>query len=338
MKWLSSALCCLWHNLRNLRNAFLLLGVLAAALTSYATDPDGGLSTMLAGVTLLQGLVAVAIVHLLRKILSPYREADWRALFAAAGKDATGAGLALLSQAIVLYALITVFAPRAHAAPIADARQGQQTLPAGYLRYGPLLWQAQRDYWPDHPRPAVLAALAEQESCPRLTSPQCWNPAARLQSAREEGAGIGQLTRAYYPDGRVRFDMLHDMRQQYPQALGSLSWDTIYQRPELQLRALVLLSREQAQAFRQLPALARLPFADAAYNGGIADVRRERRACHLTPGCDPAQWFGHVALHCQKSRQPLYGRRSACDINRQHVEQVLKVKPHKYESQPALMH
>jgi hypothetical protein len=38
-----------------------------------------------------------------------------------------------------------------------------------------------------------------------------------------------------------------------------------------------------------------------------------------------------VERHCLKSRQPLYGNRSACDINREHVKNVFQVRLAKYE-------
>lgn len=300
------------------RFLFLLVGTLVAAGFSFYSDPDSGLSTLLGGLAIAQGVWAVAAAHLGRKALTDYPEADQRRLFAKAAKDPVGAGLALIALAIVFVGLLLVFAPRAHA----------DTLPAGFATYGPILKAEQAKYWADHPDPAILAALVEQESCASLKSPRCWNPAARLQSAREEGAGMGQITRAYRADGSLRFDALAGIRGQYGADLAGLSWDTVYQRPDLQLRALVLMSRDAARTFRGAPAW--LAFGDAGYNGGVAGVQRERRACKLSAGCDPAQWFAHVEAHCLKSRQPLYGNRSACDINREHVRNVLLVRRAKY--------
>lgn len=301
------------------RASFLFGGAIIAAALSFYTDPDAhGLSTLLGGLAIVQGVWAVAASHWARKALTDYPEADQRRLFAKAGEDPVGAGLALIALAIVFVGLLLVFAPRAHA----------DTLPAGFNAYGPILKAEQRAYWPDHPDPAILAALVEQESCTSLKSSRCWNPAARLKSAREEGAGMGQITRAYRADGSLRFDALAGLRGQYGAELSGLSWDTVYKRPDLQLRALVLMSRDAARTFRGAPAW--LAFGDAGYNGGVAGVQKERRACKLSAGCDPAQWFGHVEAHCLKSRQPLYGNRSACDINREHVRNVLLVRRTKY--------
>jgi hypothetical protein len=301
------------------RSLFLFGGAIIAAALSFYSDPDAnGLSTILGGLAIVQGLWAVAAAHLGRKALTDYPEADQRRLFTKAGESPVGAGLALIALAIVFVGLLLVFAPRAHA----------DTLPPGFHTYGAALQAEQRRYWPDHPDPAALAALVEQESCVSLKSPKCWNPGARLKTDREEGAGMGQITRAYRADGSLRFDALADLRDQYGQELGGLSWDTVYQRPDLQLRALVLMSRDAARPFRASAAW--LQFGDAGYNGGVAGVQKERRACKLSAGCDPAQWFGHVEAHCLKSRQPLYGNRSACDINRQHVRGVFIERRPKY--------
>lgn len=299
------------------RSIFLFGGVLLGALVSYFTDPDSGLSTLLGGIALLQGVWAVAAAHWGRKALTDYPEADQRRLFAKAAESPTGAGLALIALAILFVGLLLVFAPRAHAAT---------AVPEGFHKYGATLKAEQRAYWPDHPDPALLAALVEQESCASKSA--CWNPGARLKTSREEGAGMGQITRAYRADGSVRFDALADLRGRYDEELGALAWGNVYRRPDLQLRALVLMSRDAARPFRGSAGW--LAFGDAGYNGGVAGVQKERRACQLSKGCDPGRWFGHVEAHCMKSRQPLYGNRSACDINREHVRNVLLVRPVKY--------
>lgn len=185
-------------------------------------------------------------------------------------------------------------------------------------------------HWPELPMRGYVPGLIEHESCLSLTHPRCWSPTSRLKTAREEGAGLGQLTRAWYPDGRTRFDALARLRDEHP-ALRDLSWPTIYQRPDLQIRAVVILSRENWDALAMIEDLMhRLAMADAAYNGGLDDLQMERRACFVADDCDAGQWFGHVERHCVKSRRPLYGGRSACDINRAHVRDVLLVRAPKY--------
>lgn len=304
--------------LKRPRLQFLWLGCLVALGASLWSDPDGGLSTLLGGIALVQGVIAIALAHWTRKAVVDYPEANLQKLFRRAGEDPVGAGLALVAVAIMFVGLLMVFAPRAHAGE----------LPAGFHTYGTVLKAEQVRLWPAHPDPAALAALVEQESCASLKSRACWNPAARLKSAREEGAGMGQITRAYRADGSLRFDSLASARDQYRTELGDWTWDNAYTRPDLQLRAIVLMSRDAARPFAAAPAA--LHFGDAGYNGGVAGVQKERRACALKAGCDPAHWFGHVERHCLKSRQPLYAGRSACDINREHVHNVFKVRRAKY--------
>lgn len=305
------------RGLRRHRALFLMGGAIIAAALSLETDPDGGLSTLLGGLALLQAVWAIGLSHWARKALMDYPEADMRKLFAKAGQGSVGAGLALIAVAIVLVGLMMVFAPRAHAASV----------PPGAVKYGPLLDAELARYWSSHPDPALLYALTEQESCPSLTHSKCFNPAARLKTAREEGAGMGQITRAYRADGSQRFDTLADMRSRYA-PLADMSWQNIYTRPDLQFRAMVLLAKESTRPFLQ--ASAALEFGDAGYNGGVGGVQKERRACQLSQGCNAAEWFDNVERHCLKSRQPLYGGRSACDINREHVRGVVLIRPGKY--------
>lgn len=302
------------------RNWFLFGGVLLALGASLYTDPDSGLSTLLGWLALGQGVWALAASHWARKAFFDYAEANMQILFRKAREESTGAGLALIALSIFFYSFVAVFAPRAHAS---------EFIPTGAITYVPVLKEQQVKFWKDHPKPEVLAGLVEQESCPSLKSKSCWNPTAKLKSDREEGAGIGQITRAYDHNGGIRFDALADLRSRHDSELHDWSWANVYSRADLQFRALVLMSKDNYNVFRN--ATSKLEFADAAYNGGSAGVQKERRACSLSPGCDPNLWFGHVSLHCLKSKQPLYGGRNACDINREHVEYVFHKRSSKYK-------
>jgi hypothetical protein len=182
------------------------------------------------------------------------------------------------------------------------------------------------------PKRYLVASLIDHESCISMTHSKCWDPASRLKSQREEGAGLFQITRAYRADGSLRFDALSELRSKYRKELYELSWQNIYIRPDLQIRAGILKSKENYDLFEKYAANTNeaLAFADAAYNGGVSGVNNERRACLMTKGCDPSKWFGHTEKLCLKSKTALYGTRSACEINRWHVQDVLKVRSHKY--------
>ena len=306
------------------RHLFLIGGSALVLAALYLTDPDQGITTGMLLLSLVTPLLAVAFVHLARKALHDYPEADARGLFAKAGEHPVGAGLALIALAIVAYGLMGLFGS------VARAQDVRSYIPPAAQHYRGMLQAEYQAHWPDHPRPELLPALVEHESCITLRHSRCWNPASRLKSAREEGAGFGQITRAWRPDGTLRFDALAEMRERHP-ALRGWSWANVYQRPDLQLRAVVLKVRGDYQALRVVAdPVERLAMADAAYNGGLGGVNKERRACGLRAGCDPQRWFSHVEVTCLKSRAPLYGGRSACDINRHHVKDVLAVRSPKY--------
>jgi hypothetical protein len=301
------------------RHLFLIGGSAIVLAALYLTDPDRGITTGMLVLSLVTPLLAVGFVHLARKALHDYPEADARTLFRKAGEHPIGAGLALIALAIVAYGLMGLFGSVARAEVPDRARQ-----------HLPTLANEISAHWPSMVNPPYFGGLIEHESCITLTHSRCWSATSRLKTQREEGAGLGQLTRAWHPDGRLRFDALAEMRDNHP-VLRGLDWATIYQRPDLQMRAVVLKVRGDYQALNVVQSPAnRLHFADAAYNGGLGGVQRERRACQVTPGCDPQVWFGHVERTCIKSRQPLYGGRSACDINRHHVHDVIHVRAPKY--------
>lgn len=182
------------------------------------------------------------------------------------------------------------------------------------------------------PKTAALGALIEHESCIGLKHSRCWNPKSRLRSAREEGAGLGQLTRAFKPDGSIRFDALSAMKTKYPKELAELNWSNIYTRPDLQMRVIVLMMRDNFRYYVKYSANLEeaYAFADAGYNGGIGGLDNERRACKLSSTCDHRKWFDNVEKFCLKSKSALYGDRSACDINRHHVSDVLITRYPKY--------
>lgn len=176
-----------------------------------------------------------------------------------------------------------------------------------------------------------VPSLVEHESCITLKHKKCWNSLSRLKTAREEGAGLGQVTRAFNPDGSVRFDTLGEMAKRYKVELREAKWETIYQRPDIQLRIMILMLRDDYKKLFTIENKEnRMQMVDAAYNGGLGGVLKERRACGLSSNCNPNIWFNNVEKYCLKSKKVLYGTRSACDINRHHVEDVFHNNIPKY--------
>lgn len=184
------------------------------------------------------------------------------------------------------------------------------------------------------PKTYLLGNLIEHESCISLKHSRCWDPTSRLKTPREEGAGLFQITRAYNTNGTIRFDALAELRAKYPKELHELTWLNIYSKPELQIRAGILKLKDNYLALHKFSANTdeALAFADAAFNGGLYGLNQERRACYMSNTCDPSKWFGNVEKFCLKSKTALYGNRSACDINRYHVKDVMIIKGTKYSA------
>jgi len=186
---------------------------------------------------------------------------------------------------------------------------------------------------------SYFSSLIEQESCISLTHSRCWKSTSRLylkrkSGSREEGIGLTQLTRVWRKNGTVRFDSLSGIARKYPQYLGELNWKTVRNRPDLQIKGAILLWKDNYERLKRrykgVSEYNLLCFADAAYNGGYGGVRREIDKCWNMKGCDHKVWFGNVEKVCLKSKRKNYGRRSACEINRDHVKKVLQIRGAKY--------
>ena len=178
-----------------------------------------------------------------------------------------------------------------------------------------------------------FGALIQHESCITTTHSRCCSPKSQLKTSREEGAGLGQITKAFKSDGSIRFDKLDEMRKAYRDELHELSWKTIYDRPDLQVRAIIILSRENHRRLISIKDdYERWSMTNLAYNGGIDAVNKARIACGLTKNCNPDVYWGHVERYNPKSTKPLYGNRSAKDINQQHTKHIMRDLLPRYNS------
>lgn len=202
----------------------------------------------------------------------------------------------------------------------------------------PVIKQELEDNFDYIPQPWFIPALIEHESCISLRHSKCWSSTSKLSTKwengkqRELGAGLGQLTAAWRKTGELRFDSLSNLKKMYPNELGALTWDNIDHQPELQIRAIVLLTKSDYASFSTVKdPVERLKMTDSAYNGGSRDVHRARKICGMTQGCDPGIWFNHVEKHSVKSTKILYANRSPKDINNYHVRDVFLTRMPKYE-------
>lgn len=220
----------------------------------------------------------------------------------------------------------------AWAAPAKKGFSLEKDIPEQAMQYLPTLRKQVDELMPSFHAPEYFGALIEHESgCPGIKH-MCWNPKARLKSQREEGAGLSQITRAYKEDGSLRFDALEETRKLDPRGLNELRWDTVYERPDLQMRVMVVMTRQNWNRVSKLTQdkTMALALTDLSYNAGFGRVMNDMRACSLHKGCDPTKWHGHVEETCTASKKPLYGNRSACDICRHHVHDVVYTRMAKY--------
>lgn len=299
-----------------------LLPLPLAVICLHAFGPDGWREPLVRVLDLSWAAVALAATHIGTKALHDY--ASGQQAWSEAMKGNVAAAIAFLGRCLlgglIFFALVGY--SRADEVP----KNAHALLPVAKAQ----IEQA----WPEMPFPSYLGSLVEKETCITPTHRFCWSPSARLKTSREEGAGLGQLTRAWTQTGELRFDALAEVKGLDPQGLRELSWDSVYTRADLGLRAAVVKSRDCDVRLRKqtsVDARNRMAFCDAAYNGGFGAMMSERKLCALTPGCDPNEWFGHVENHSNKSRVKWQGYGdSAFDINRKHVRETVIVRRPKY--------
>ncbi|EAB4417280.1 lytic murein transglycosylase [Salmonella enterica] len=205
------------------------------------------------------------------------------------------------------------------------------SVPDGARNYLGELVTNQRTLWPDAPKPYFIAGQIEQESCISPQHARCWNPRAELKTKREHGVGLGQFTRAYNPDGSIRFDVIDDLAKKHPE-LNGWSWETRYN-ASWQLKAIVMMDKGIYERIKGAESdTDRLAFMLSAYNGGEGGLRQDRRLCANTPGCNPNRWKGNVEKTSLKARaaRPGYGK-SFFHINREYVTNILEQRAPKYQ-------
>lgn len=213
------------------------------------------------------------------------------------------------------------------------------TIPANSEKYTPLVYKESLKLLPRVP-PYYFSALIEQETCVQLCgnsywARRCWNPKVELKTKREQGVGLGQLTRAWNRRGQLRFDSLYAIKVKHPKLLREVSWNNIKSRPDLQIKSLILLWGDNLRYLsNKIPETDLIAFTDSSYNGGFKYLNIERSICKLRKNCNPDLWFGNVAItKSGRARKKLYGKRTAWDINRNHVNNVINLRLNKYKKE-----
>lgn len=315
--------------------SLLVLPLAVIVLNSFG--PDGWREPLVRLLWLSWTSIAVTIAFFGAKAMADY--AHGREAWLKAMESPVGAGIAFVGLMILRGAMVVVIV---WASMSSFAAAGQ--LPAGLQRaqaLAPTVVKEIEQHWPDIPRRSYIGALVEQETCRSLSHSMCWSSTARLKTSREEGAGLGQFTRAWTKTGALRFDSLEEVRRMAPDALAELNWQTVYERSDLGVRAAIVKLRDCDRRLLQLSpdlaAMERLAFCDAVYNGGWGHLQQDRKLCALKTGCDPDRWFGNVEMHSVKSRERWQGYgQSAYDINREHVRNTVPLQSRRMKYLPWL--
>ena len=297
-----------------------LLGIVGLLLAKEVPEALGPLAApMLFGLGLC--FVGLAVGDLALRILQPHVDTQYAADLALR-QNHLPAAVVYLGRCVLAAVIVMLVVTSSRAA----------TPPPTALPLIPVLLKEQQRLWPDMLLPSALGAQVEQETGP-CPSKHCWSPRAGLHTSREQGLGLGQLTRAFYPSGRTRFDALSDLVKAYPEELRGLSWQTPYD-PVLQLRALVLKDYQGwGLILRTANPREHLAMTLVAYNGGGGGLNSDRVQCSATPGCNPGIWFGNVEHTSLKAkvRADGYGK-SFFEINREYPRNILGSRRERYLS------
>jgi hypothetical protein len=206
---------------------------------------------------------------------------------------------------------------------VASAQDKLTYIPKNAYALLPTLQVEVQASFPETTIPEYFGGLIEHESCISLTHSRCWSSKSELNTSRELGVGLGQITKAYNADGSIRFDSLSDLRARHMDSLSELSWSNVRLRPDLQIRAILMMTRDNHKTFWQVrEEIERFKMADAAYNAGPGRISKKRLQCSLTKGCDPQKWDDNVERINVTGSKVLYGNRTAHDIMTHHVHDV----------------
>lgn len=206
-----------------------------------------------------------------------------------------------------------------------------QEPPPNFFYHKETLIDVIKTTWPANPIPQVIPGLIEKESCITLTHPRCWSSRSELKTARENGVGLGQLTRAYTKSGAIRFDAMEEAKS-LDSRLKTWTWEDRYNARN-QMIAINAMLRRNYQIFKGMDAdLDRMAISLAAYNGGIGGMQSDQRICRNTSGCNPGLWFGHTEKYSLKAKTAVTGYgKSFFEINRMYPRDILFKRMKKYE-------
>lgn len=200
-----------------------------------------------------------------------------------------------------------------------------ETIPKNFLLHKDTLVKVIKTSWPDISAPSIPAGLIEQETCYSLTHSKCWSPNAKLETPREYGFGLGQLTVT------SKFNTFEEVKG-LDSRLREWQWADRFN-PEFQMIAILVMLKRNYRIFKDIEKdYDRFAFVLAAYNGGVAGIQADQRICKNISTCNSRLWFGnteHTSLK-QRTKVKGYGK-SFFEINREYPRNILEVRRFKYK-------
>jgi hypothetical protein len=215
--------------------------------------------------------------------------------------------------------------PETEPEPVAQAPQQLPQAPANFHYHRDTLVQVMQEMWLDIPYPSVIPGLIEKETCITLKHSRCWSRFATLETSREYGFGLGQITVT------SRFNVFEEVKQLEPRLRG-WQWEDRFNARN-QMIAIMAMVKRNFGIFRAAEnQFEQFAMALAAYNGGIGGVQSDQRICRNNEGCNPNIWFGHVEHYSLKSKTKVQGYgQSFFDINRAYPKDILFERRLKYK-------
>jgi hypothetical protein len=200
-----------------------------------------------------------------------------------------------------------------------------QEVPENFLFHKDTLVKVVKESWPDITMPTLIPGLIEQETCITLKHSKCWSRMAKLETSREYGFGLGQLTVT------SRFNAFEEVKQ-LDSKLKGWQWDDRFN-AEFQMTAIVAMLKRNYRVFRNAEKeLDHYAFSLASYNGGVGGIQSDQRICRNTPGCNSNLWFGHTEHTSLKQKTVVKGYgQSFFQINRKYPVNVLLIRRMKYK-------
>lgn len=269
--------------LYEVRRIWPLLAVIVAALVVFGDAAHLAVQIY----SLSMAALVLITAHLMRKSLFKY--ADMSELVERAKKSAIGSAIVFASITALIVSVL--LATTAHGSGIPDRAKPLLPVLAGALD----------EHWPDAPLPCAVAGQVEQESG--------WKTMATLQTSRELGRGLAQLTIAYHSDGSERFNAYREAVRQYA-ALRDWDWQADPYSVRHALTYVVLRDRTEYAAMRQLMVdeIEAMRAGLVCYNAGRGRVLK-RRAFALANGLPADRWAGGLEhAHGAGEASMLYGK------------------------------